>query len=383
MKWRFVGADGDVDEWKNEPVEKSIQELQQIDYPRLVFDLTNSETAITMSMLGNQGIVSPPAGSKSKVSERNNWVFDLRETWNQVIQTGHAEKFDILIKDINERLLYQGSVLNIRPYWDITRFRAEWNKDGIDEIHISWSDRGQLVKDRWLLLIPLWRPWENEIKVYHLSDHECSSYGWKFDKLRPGRYIVRAIHAPWGCENWLTAQFISQSKVDVNKESWGETFCHPNEGVVMENYLECLLTHWYRPQLMTTPPQVPMDISADYALRFLKGVDRVDRLEKISIPRDGSGALNLFCLNPQATTEAVSYVQDFSDLWKKILPSPQILSFEPSQQDKKFIQEIALNYTVLSTAARSIKQKFKQRSLSDPLKVWHKKLTKIPLRQVM
>jgi hypothetical protein len=379
LKWRFVGADGDAEEWTNKPVEKSIQELQQIDYPRLVFELADFETTISMSMPGNQGIISPPTGSQSKVSERNTWVFDLREAWNQVIQTGHAEKFDILIRDVNERQLYQGPVLNIRPYWDITRFRAEWNKEHIEEIMISWSEQEQPVTDRWLLLVPLWRPWENEIKAHHLLDHECASYVWKFDKLRPGRYIVRAIHAPWGCENWLTAQFISQSMVDVNKESWGETFCHPHEGVGMDNYLECLLAHWYRPELVTSPPQVPMDISPDYALRFLKGVDRVDSLEKISIRgRDGSCALNIFCLNPHATTEAVSCVQDFSDLWEKILPSPQILSFEPSQQDKKFIQEIACNYTELSSmkVKRTIKQEFKQRSLSDPLKQWHKNLTK-------
>lgn len=151
-----------------------------------------------------------------------------------------------------------------------------------------------------------------------------------------------------------------------------------DETVRVEDYLESLLAHWYRPQLVKNPPRVPRDVATDHIRKFLEGLERVNRMEEITIPRDGSGALNLFCFNPQVTTEAVSTAQHFPDIWQKVLPSQDILTLEPSRQEKKFIQEVAFQYKEISTvqAAGFVKQKFKQKSLSLSLRSWHKNLTK-------
>ena len=378
LMWRFIGADAEASGLTNKPLEINVQDIQQWDYPRFIFELANVEDKVNISLLGRHSTISPPPGQQSGVSTQNIWAFDLRGVRDQVIQSGRAEKFDVLIQEVNGQRLYRGMVLSVRPQWDISDFQAKWKKeDEFHVIHVSWAERGALVADRWLVLIPLWRPWEEGFEVHQLSDHERSSFVWRFRKLQPGRYLIRAVHAPWGCEDWLNAQYISQRQVDVYKVNWGETFCqYEDENVRVEDYLESLLAHWYRPQLVKNPPLVPRDVATNHIRKFLEGLERVNRMEEITIPRDGSGALNLFCFNPQATTDAVSNAQNFPNIWKKILPSLDILTLKPSRHDKKFIHEVAFQYTVLSTAARSVKQKFKQRSLSLPLRSWHKNLTK-------
>jgi len=378
FRWRFVGKGGEACEWRSKPLEISVQDLQQIDYPRLVFELASNEITANISMLGNKGVISPPKGYRSNIAKQNTWPFDLREVRDQAMQSGRAERFDVLLEETNGGPLFRGPVLSVRPCWDIRTSRAEWHKDKTNEIHITWNECGSLVADRWLLLIPLWRPWEDEIKVCQLSDHDRSSFTWRFDKLCPGRYLVRAIHAPWGCEDWLNAKFISECKVDVYKEIWGEVFCHEHQDGGMEDYLENLLVYWYRPELVKLPPKVPIDLSADDIRKVLVGFKQTDTLEKIRIPRDNSGSLAIFCLHPQETSDAVSNIHAMPEIWQKILPSQEVINLDPSQKDKQFIQEIVCQYAFFKTAARSIKQKFKQRSLSPPLKLWHKTLMKKP-----
>ncbi|GMT41511.1 MAG: hypothetical protein IEMM0001_2246 [bacterium] len=160
------------------------------------------------------------------------------------------------------------------------------------------------------------------------------------------------------------------------KQSWEVTFCQGiDEAVSLEEYLESLLAHWYRPTLVKAP-LVPKDLAASQIRKFLEGLERVNRVEEIRIPRNGSGALNLFCYNPVATMEAVSTVQYFPDIWQKVLPSLDILTFIPSAQDEAFIEEVVFQYTApsLSSVARFIKHKFKQRSLSHPMQLWRKNL---------
>ncbi len=377
LMWRFIGADAEAIEWTNKPIEINVQDLQEWDYPRLIFELANVEDKVNISLLDKHGAISPPQGHRSDVSTHNKWAFDLRKVREQVIQSGRAEEFDVLIQESNGQLLYRGTVLSVRPQWDISNFQAKWKKeDEFQVIHVSWTERGSIVADRYLVLIPLWRLWEEAFEVHQLSDHERFSFTWRLRKLQPGRYVVRTVHAPWGCEDWLNAQYINQRQVDVYKERWEETFCQcKDEAVRVEDYLESILAHWYRPKLVK-PPLVPRGMTTNQIRKFLDGLERVNRVEEIKIPRDGSGALNLFCCNPLATTEAVSDVQHFPNIWLKVLPSLDILTLKPSEQDKGFIDEVAFQYTVLSTAARSVKQQFKQKSLSPPMQLWRKNLAK-------
>ncbi|HDZ62894.1 MAG TPA: hypothetical protein ENH40_07115, partial [Nitrospirae bacterium] len=377
LKWRFIGVDAEAGKWTNKPIEVNVQDLQEWDYPRLIFELANVEDQVNISLLGNHGSISSPQGHRSEVSAQNIWAFDLRKVREQVIQSGRGEEFDVLVQKSNGQLPYRGKVLSVRPQWDISNFQAKWKKDDeFQEIHVSWTETGPIVADRYLVLIPLWRPWKGGIEIHQLSDNERSSFVWRLRTLRPGRYVIRAIHAPWGCADWLNAQHIIQRHVDVYKQSWEVTFCQGiDEAVSLEEYLESLLAHWYRPTLVKAP-LVPKDLAASQIRKFLEGLERVNRVEEIRIPRNGSGALNLFCYNPVATMEAVSTVQYFPDIWQKVLPSLDILTFIPSAQDEAFIEEVVFQYTApsLSSVARFIKHKFKQRSLSHPMQLWRKNL---------
>lgn len=379
LKWRFIGVDAEAGKWTNKPIEVNVQDLQEWDYPRLIFELVEIEDKVNISLHGKHGSISSPEGYRSDVSVQNVWAFDLRKVREEVIQSGYAEEFDVLIQKSNGQMLYRGKVLSVRPQWDINNLQVKWKKE--DESHVlnlSWIERGLQVTGRFLALIPLWRPWEGAIEIYQLSDDERSSFAWRLRKLRPGRYVVRAVHAPWGAEDWFNAQYVMERHIDVYKESWEETFCQfKDEAVCMDDYLEALLAHWYKPELVKSP-LVPRDVDKDQIIQFLEGLERANSLKEIRIPKDGSGALNIFCYNTLATAEAISNVQHFPEICQKVLPSLDIINLKLSEQDEKFVHEVAFQYTVLFTAARSIKQKFKIRSLSLPLQLWHKNLSKTP-----
>ena len=64
------------------------------------------------------------------------------------------------------------------------------------------------------------------------------------------------------------------------------------------------------------------------------------------------------------------------DIWREVLPSPEIITLELNENDKCFVGEVAFQYTNLRTAARYIRFQYGQRELSGVLARWHKNLTK-------
>ena len=381
LQWRLVMSDDEIFEWENKAKTIGIQDLIRADYPRLVCELGTISVQVDVSLVGRHSLIPPPQGQRSKVAQQNTWAFDLRPVRDEVEASGQAEEFDLLVQSKEGSKLYRGNILTVRPHWDLSRLQAKWkNKGGKHVVHVTWEEQGRVIAGRWLVLIPIWWSRGGNILEYRLEDNERSSYEWRLplSDLRPGRYVVRAVHAPWDGMDWVEAEYMSQYAVDVNKSSWLETFVVETGEATIRTYLECLLAHWYRPQLIPHPPSVPVELTCVQIKQFLDEMRHSGKIEPLQIPRDGSGALNIFCSNPNATTEAIQSIDidRMPNIWQCILPSCEIILLKLNSQDKEFIKEVAYQYEVLDTAARSTKQQHKQKYLSDVLKDWHKKLTK-------
>jgi hypothetical protein len=146
----------------------------------------------------------------------------------------------------------------------------------------------------------------------------------------------------------------------------------------VEFYLQCLLAHWYRPQRVPKPPLPPSGLTADEIKRFLDGLRLADKVERIHVPQEGGGSLNIFCANATATTETYISLSGppLADICSRVLPNPEIITLELSENDKRFVSEVAFQYTTLNSAATAIRLAHRQRVLSIALAKWHKNLSK-------
>ena len=379
LRWRVIMSSEEVFEWGIKPISLSVDQLEQADYPRLICEMGETANEVDVSLIGKHGAIQPPQGQRSVVSQKNNiWAFDLRMVRDQVRQSGLAEEFDIRVKGLDGVQLYNGTVFAVQPYWNLQEFQVKWKKqDEGHVIRVTWREKGNTITGRWLILIPLWRPWEVVIQVHQLGEEEKMSFEWHPPDIRPGRYMVRAVHAPWDCEDWCKAQYVAQKIIDINMECLADTFeVNDDYETTIESYFERLLAHWYRPQQLENPPPIPLALTSGQIGQFLECLEKTSILTPLQIPRDGSGALSIFCLNPDATTNAVSSSRVFPDIWGRVLPSREIIFLRPGDKDKAFIYEVAFQYTVLGTAAKPVKLKHKRKYLASPLQEWHRLLHK-------
>lgn len=382
LRWRLVMSDDEISEWGNKAEIIDIQDLIHSNYPRLVCELGIGSVQVDVSLVGKHDLIPPPQGRRSKVSQQNTWNFDLRPVRDEVEASGQAEKFELLVKSPEGSKLYCGNILTVRPQWDLSGFHVgPVKEENPYVIHVTWGEQGRVIAGRWLVLIPAWWSRGENILEHQLEENERSSYEWRLplSDLRPGHYIVRALHAPWGRVDWVEAESIAEHTVDVNKPSWQEAFNIETGQATIENYRESLFAHWYRPELIPRPPPAPTGLTHTQVKQFLDEVQRSDKVEPLRIPRDGSGALNIFCFNPNATTEVIQSMDRdcILDIWWRILPSREIILLEPSPPDMEFIKGIAFQYhgKVLGTASKWIKQRHKRKYLSDILKNWHRNIT--------
>jgi len=378
LRWRVVMSGEEVSEWDTKTVSLSVEQLEQADYPRLICGMGQLTSEIDVSLMGKHGFIPPPQGQRSVASQKNNiWAFDLRMVRDQVRQSGKAEEFGIWVKGSDGVQLYNGTVFSVRPCWDLHGFRASKMKKNEEKVlRIEWREKGNAVAGRWLVFFPLWHPYENTIQSYHLSEEERMFFDFNLSDLRPGRYVVKAVHAPWGCENWFEAKYIDQQIIDVCMDCWQKTFNNQRHFESIEIYAENLLAHWYRPELVKLPPPTPVKISSEQIKQFLEILYRVDGIDHVHIPTDGSGSLNIFCYNALATSQALDSITEIQNIWRRVLPPLDIVGMQINKYDREFVFKIAFQYDRLhdSRAVRPIRQKCRLRRLSLPLQYWHKNL---------
>lgn len=380
LQWRALMSSKEASEWETEPITISVQDLEQASYPRFVCEMGQLANEIDVALIGKHGAIHPPQGYRSAVARQNAWEFDLRMALDQVRQSGLAEEFEISVRATDGGQLYRGAVMSVHAKWDLQDFRAKWmNQEQV--IQVTWREGGNVVSGRWLVLIPLWRPWEGAIQVHKLDEPERVQFTWILSDIRPGRYAVRAVHAPWGCEKWLKAQHIAQQFIDVAKSSWKGIFDNQEAPESVEEYAESLLAHWYRPELVQQPPRAPTGLSKGSIQRFLNCMKQTDHLEAVRIPRDGSGSLNIFLQNPKATTDALENKQNWPRIWERVLPSKNIIGLtELSHEEKIFIRELVEHWIdgfdgmhfqqAAKDTIRQVAHHMQEQHLSEPIRKW-------------
>lgn len=372
--------EGQTAGWTNEAISVWLDDLNQSNYPLLECAFGAIEQDAEVFLVGSHSHEKLEA-RRQRSGEQNSWYFDLRAVRDELEAAGKSEEFDLLIQSRDGTVHYRGKALSIRPHWHLQNYHAKWKKEGDQHvIHVSWHESGKSVTGRWLVVIPLWRPWEGAVLQHHFDDSERSGHKWQLplSGLHPGRYMVKAVHAPWCCDDWIGAQAVYEQVIDVYPESWPETFGQQYTAPTVEFYLQSLLAHWYRPQLVPQPPPSPSGLTADEIKQFLVGLKLADILERINIPKDGSGSLNIFCENARATTEAYISLtgQALADICGHVLPNQEVITLELNENDSRFVAEVAFQYTALETAAKRIRQAHGQRVLSGVLAKWHKNLSK-------
>lgn len=378
LSWRLLPQQEGHD-WTSEPMSLWIDDLCQNNYPLLECAFGKLAQDIEVMLVARHS-TSQLEAKQQRSGAQTSWFFDLRVVRDILEQSGKSEEFELLIRIKNGSELFRGKVLSVRPRWDLRNFSAKWKKsEGRHVIDVSWQENGKSITGRWLAIIPLWEPEKGAVLRHEMSNGRCG-HKWELSlsDLRPGRYMVKAVHAPWGCDDWIEAQAAIEQVIDVYPESWTETFCHQHDAVTVDSYLQSLLAHWYRPQLVRLPPMAPSGLVANEIICFLEGLRLAGKLEPLKIPEDGSGSLNIFCANAIATTEAYRAMCDkkIVGIWERVLPSTEIITLELNEQDKEFVREVAFQYTNLNTAAKRIKQQHGQRVLSGALAKWHKNLGK-------
>jgi hypothetical protein len=381
LSWRLLPSqEGQMSEWFNEPLSVWLDDLYQSKYPLLECTFGSMEQDAEVLLVGRHSLGRLEA-KRQRSGKQSSWYFDLRAVRDELEAAGKSEESDLLIRSRDGAVHYRGKALTVRPHWHLQNFRATWKKEGDQHvIHVSWHESGKSVTGRWLVVIPVWRSWEGAVLQHHFEDSERSGYNWQLplSGLHPGRYMVKAVHAPWGCDDWIGAQAVYEQVIDVYPESWPETFGQQHTALTVEFYLQSLLAHWYRPQLVPQPPSSPTELAADEIKQFLDGLRLADMLERIDVPRDGSGSLNIFCANAMATSEAFASLSDqaLADICDHVLPNQEVITLELNENDRRFVSEVAFQYTALKTAAKRIRQAHGQRVLSGVLANWHKNLNK-------
>lgn len=393
LQWRLSSRqDAQIAEWCCTPITTWIADLPQIDYPQFECAfLTNNHFSYPIGVdlelfLVGQHLPIKQEGKRQRSGTQNTWYFDLGVVRDAVDADGKSDDFNLLIISSNGTTYYNEKVLSVKSRWDLRDFSATYKEKGDQHIiTASWHESGKVVSGRWLVIIPLWRPWENAILQYQLEDKERILHTWHIpiSDMYPGRYMVRPVHAPWGCDDWVGATAASDTNViiDVYKAKWSETFnqCYTDSNV--DFYLQALLAHWYRPQLVKQPLPAPSRLTVDDIKLFLEHLKQLRQLgTEERIPRKGNGLHNIFIANPQATTQAyLSYSEEglMNDNCD-ILPSPAVMTVNPGQSDRHFVQDIVRYYTCENRfdTARNVRKNNDIRELSDVFVEWHKNLSK-------
>ena len=380
LQWRALTAVKE-EPWRNEPITLSIHELETAEHPRLVCKIDPMTIDMSVTLDAEDDPTNTPNVPQnqqySSDRKQNFWSFDLRTVCDQIRQSGKSEKFKISVRATDGAVLYDSIILTVRPEWDLQDFRAELNKT-TSSIRVGWKETGPAISGRWLILIPLWRPWESPVQKHELSATETWLFEWPSKNIRPGRYIVRAVHAPWGHDNWFEAEYLCQKILDIKMGALSATFeCENNSEKTIETYCEHLLAHWYIPEEVKKAPDPPLKLTHKQIVDFLGFLQLAKSVEWLRNPIDGSSP-SIFHMNSRATTEAVEGMEELPDIGSVVLSAYEIISLDLGERDKKFVEDIVYNYTELDKspkAVRTVKNKNKRKYLSEPMQEWHRNLS--------
>ena len=366
--------------WTSEPLRIEVMSLtSDVTLPLFVCRYPGGSDNTNMSLRAHRGglELSP---RRISVEGEAYWHFRLDEVRDALIATGKSERFNLDIKSGESSApVFDGPVLEIRPEWDIQVLSADWTLvDGGYAIEVSWQEHGGEVEGRWLVVQPIWRPWDNPSITCEVSARDRGSLQWELNEgqIRPGRYVVRAVHAPWGLADASDVVPVQECYVDFHPEIWGDFFDCSESPPSLEFFFEALLAHCYRPERVAAPSNVPQGVDASEIIHFLEWVEAAAVFEQATVRTMNHAALKFFCLNADATAEAVANLEELPPICALVLPPLDILRLSPTKADRDFLFNVMLNYRGLESSrlAASVASDHRPGSLSDPLKGWHRGL---------
>jgi hypothetical protein len=370
LEWCIaMGAVGPELSWTSHAQVIGVPELMESQAPLLECRVPTVGRDADVTLESKSGERLKPRPWRSRVESI--WRFDLREARDLVMASGAPAGFTLVVRAQGVGH-FLGKVLEVRPEWDMQCLSASWkHRDGSHRITIRWHEHGQPVCGRWLEVLPAWQPWAACILRRELAVDETAlvELAVPEKQLRPGRYVVRAFHAPWGLADPGSMKQLQQVFVDVFPEVWPQLFAPEDSAVTVQTYLEALLAHCHNRERVRRPPRAPLCLRPVDILWFLDWFERSGAIEVAKIPRDGSGALTIFLSNPEATAQAMSGIKQAPESWRGIMPPLDILSLEPNEADCKFLVDLVLNDLRLGDHHCCA-------SLSRPLQEWHRGLRK-------
>lgn len=365
LEWcvSVVSADSQL-RWTSEPALIGMPELSKSMTPLLACRLPAGLQDCDVALVTDSGQTIRPRAWRFRQERLSR--FDLREARDLVLATGAPQRLNLVVFS-NGRTIFHGRALEVRPDWDLREITASWSRrQDLQILRVQWVESGVAVTGRWIEILPAWRPWDQCILRRELAPTETGLVELRLrkDDLPPGRYAIRAIHAPWGLEDLKSIKQQEQRLVDVYPEIWPDVFSQRQKAGSVASYLETLLAHWHNHERVRCPPSPPSGLSPTEVLWFLDGYERATSIERPRIPRDGSGSLNIFLANPHATATAVSGIATLPQCWLAIMPSIEIITLVPNDADRRFLVDLVLNDLGLGD------HHFRG-ALSQPLKEWH------------
>jgi len=386
LEWLFSSTenvDGEAEQWNATELSVPISELDESLFPQLVVRLPLVAATQDLEIFLENANGSRLESRSIRVLDDRIWRFDLRQARGWCVASGRVETVDLVVRD-SGRVLHKGRALEIRPEWDLVQedFNVSWKKDESEHVVTwRWIERGPVSSGRWLVLEPCWRPWEEPTLQRQLQPHERHDYEFRvrLNGLRPGKYRARAIHAPWGLNDPSASEACAEAAVDVYKEVWPQIFSLDAPPGDHRHYLEALVAHWAKPELVRRGPPAPVGMTGDQVVAFLKDLEAVKRRCGDPLPPGWNDSLGIFWKNLSATLEIVSTIDRSSHrIWDMVLPHPLVLSLSSiTRSEQELLKNIVLNHRSLRPATH-----WTARQSQDVMKTWRKMLSRnqVPAR---
>jgi len=375
LKWRFLGSKTHQ-ELSNKQLATSTTELLEVDYPLL--EVSSGQAACDFEILLHPRHTTSRtiAPKRKRTFPSNAWYFDLRAVRDDLLSLGAPDEYELVVtgKLIDEHRL---PMLAVRPPWTVNALKVEGRIEANDYlIKVTWRESGDVVPGRWIVLISAWHVPRTCLVAEELTNDARGVLELRVrsDEIRPGRYFVRAVHAPWGSDNWAGASASAQTHIDLCTHRWSDFFSatKPNQ---IEEAREALLAYWCRPDLVRSSPVGGSSLTAAEVSRLIEGL-------VLEAQPTGNRMLNaelrrLVLLRPLALIAVLAKHRKAAELWARVLPPLSIIALDATKTDKAFLCDVAFQYNVLRTAGRIIKRKYAKKRLSDPLRIWCDHITKV------
>jgi len=367
----------DDSKWSTSPILINLKELISGEVPVLSCRLGLEADGLEMTLVGKKSGHRFLANDISVQGERF-WHFNLSEIRDQLLETGQTERFDLVVTTIDRKTLFRDHIIEVRPEWDLQDLWAHPKLlEDRFEIKILWSEQEGMISGRWLAIQPIWRPWEAPALLIEVPGSNRGHYLWEVPRqeLRPGRYQICAIHAPWGVgDDLVSYERHGVCYLNIYPEIWPETFSQRNSLESVEVYLETVLAHWHRPERVDIP-LVPVGLAKPEIIKFLKLLGKAGDFGADLLARN-PGPMRIFCANPGATSSALAEIGSLPGVPSRLLPPMEVVNTKIGRPDIEFLVDLVLNWDSLRSTkiAASVARGHRPKDLCIPLQSWRKDL---------